>query len=186
MECATWRSLWDSLSECATSALRIIPADCPNRGGSDWLCWDHGALRGGRESGFARLLLASMLQTTLGAAFIAVLPDPLLHITSPPVTWRIVCGAFGLYHLGIFSAHLRRQRSLAQMSAVQKVVTIASVPVIALKLAVGRGFLLNFAYPIYYLGLIWLLAVGCYAFVLILFDDGNHSQNASTTKRRRN
>jgi hypothetical protein len=131
------------------------------------------AIREWHGKGLARLLLASILQTTLGAAFFALIPDPLSHLVSMDSMWRIACGAFGLYHLGIWAQHVVRQRSLATMGAVQKIVTIASMPVIALKLCVGLGFLLRHAYPIYYLGLTWLLGVGCYAFILILFDDGD-------------
>jgi hypothetical protein len=129
------------------------------------------ALRRGRDGRFRRLFLASMLQTTLGAAFFAALPDPLAHLMSLDTMWRVACGSFGLYHLAIITLHVVRQNSLVRMGAVQSMITIASLPVIALKLAVGAGYLIAYAYPIYYLGLIWLLGIGSYTFILILFDE---------------
>jgi len=135
-------------------------------------------LRHGRDAGFSRLLLASILQTTLGAALFAVVPDLLSPLLTPAMMWRVACGSFGLYHLVIFARHILRQRSLKQMSAVQLVVTIASVPIIGLKLTVGFGVLVAYAYSIYYLGLIWLLGVACYSFTLILFHDEHADDSA--------
>ncbi len=126
-------------------------------------------LRHGRDAGFARLMLTSILQTTLGAAFFALVPDLLSRLFAPVVMWRVACGSFGLYHLTIFVLHILRQRSLKQMSMVQRIVTIGSIPVICLKLSVGLGFLVAYSYSIYYLGLIWMLGIACYAFTLILF-----------------
>jgi len=140
-------------------------------------------LRHGRDGGFSRLLLASILQTTLGAALFAVVPDLLSPLLTPTSMWRVACGSFGLYHLAIFARHILRQRSLKQMSAVQRAVTIASVPVIGLKLSVGFGVLVPFAYSIYSLGLIWLLGIACYSFTLILFHD-EHAHDSTRGARR--
>lgn len=49
-------------------------------------------------------------------------------------------------------------------------ITLLSFPVVGLKLAVGLGFLLSYAYDIYFLGLLWLIGVSAYLFALILFD----------------
>jgi hypothetical protein len=140
-------------------------------------------LRHGRDAGFSRLLLASILQTTLGAALFAVVPDFLSHLLTPAVMWRVACGSFGLYHLTIFARHIFRQHSLKQMSAVQRVVTVASVPIIGLKLSVGFGVLVAYAYSIYYLGLVWLLGIACYSFALILFHD-EHAHASARGERR--
>jgi hypothetical protein len=89
--------------------------------------------------------------------------------------WRVACSTFGIYHLVIFALHVVRQRSVKQMSALQKTLTAASVPVIGLKLSVGLGYLVSYAYSIYYLGLIWQLVIACSAFAIVLFhveDDG--------------
>ena len=135
-------------------------------------------LRHGRDAGFSRLLLASILQTTLGAALFAVVPDLLSPLLKPAVMWRVACGGFGLYHLTIFARHILRQRSLKQMGAVQIVVTITSLPVIGLKLGVGFGFFVAYAYSIYYLGLVWLLGIACYSFTLLLFHDDDPARGA--------
>ena len=129
------------------------------------------AVRAGRHTRSSRLFLASVLQTTLGAAFFALLPDFLSRLLAPDAMWRIACGTFGLYHLAIFMAHLVKQHPLRKMSALQRSLTFASVPVIGLKLSVGLGFFLPYAYSIYYLGLLWLLGVACYAFAIIVFED---------------
>ncbi len=42
---------------------------------------------------------------------------------------------------------------------------------VGLKLAVGLGHLLAYAYGIYLLGLLWLIGVAGYLFTMILFDD---------------
>ena len=48
---------------------------------------------------------------------------------------------------------------------------MASFPVVGVKLAVAPGFLLSYAYEIYYLGLLWLIGISAYLFVMILFDN---------------
>lgn len=140
-------------------------------------------LRQGRDGSFSRLLLASILQTTLGAALFAVVPDFLSRLLASTVMWRVACGSFGLYHLIIFGRHIVKQRSLKQMSAVQRVVTITSVAVIGLKLSVGLGYLVAYAYSIYYLGLVWLLGIGCYSFTLILFHEEEHVHASARSAR---
>ena len=50
---------------------------------------------------------------------------------------------------------------------------------VGLKIAVGLGFLLSYAYDIYYLGLLWLIGITAYLFAGLLFDQpekpGEHS-----------
>ena len=59
-------------------------------------------------------------------------------------------------------------------------ITLLSFPVAGLKLAVGLGFLLPFAYEIYYLGLLWLVGASAYLFAMILFDKlrSDHGRSA--------
>ena len=45
-----------------------------------------------------------------------------------------------------------------------------SLDVVGLKLMVGLGFMLAFAYEIYLLGLLWLIGFVGYLFTLILFQ----------------
>jgi hypothetical protein len=52
-------------------------------------------LRHGHDAGFSRLMLASILQTTLGAAFFAVVPDLLARLLAPELMWRIACAGCG-------------------------------------------------------------------------------------------
>jgi hypothetical protein len=47
------------------------------------------------------------------------------------------------------------------------------VPVIALKLAAGAGLLLDHAFSIYHLGLLWLVGVSIFFFSQILLDEGH-------------
>jgi hypothetical protein len=47
---------------------------------------------------------------------------------------------------------------------------LASLPVVGLKLAVGLGFLMPWAFEIYYLGLLWCVGIAAYLFAMILFD----------------
>jgi hypothetical protein len=83
----------------------------------------------------------------------------------------VSCGAFGLYHLYLIINHQVKQRSIRSNTPMQLVITILSFPVVGLKIAVGLGFLMSFAYDIYYLGLLWLVGVTAYLFALILLDD---------------
>ena len=80
-------------------------------------------------------------------------------------------GSFGLYHLFLIINHQARQRSIRSNTPAQLAITLLSFPVVDLKIAAGRGFLLSYAYDIYYLGLLWMLGVSAYLFAMILFDD---------------
>ena len=124
-----------------------------------------------RMGGYPRVLLLSFVQLTLGAAFFALLPDFLSALLAPEEMWRGATGSFGLYHLAIFVQHQWKRRPVWTYGAVQTVVTIASLPVIGLKLAVGAGSFLPHAYTIHYLGLLWLLGTACYGFILLLFGE---------------
>lgn len=130
-----------------------------------------------RMGGYPRILLLTFLQLTLGAAFFALLPDFLSDLLEPEAMWRVATGAFGLYHLAIFVQHQWKRRPVWTYGPVQALVTLASIPVIGLKLVVGLGLLLSYAYSIHFLGLLWLLGTACYGFVLILFsDDGAQAE----------
>ena len=84
--------------------------------------------------------------------------------------WRVVCGVFGLYHLFLILRHQIKLKSVRANTPIQLTITLLSFPVVGLKLAVGLGFLLAYAYEIYYLGLLWFIGVSAYLFAQILFD----------------
>jgi len=82
----------------------------------------------------------------------------------------VACGSFGLYHLFLIINHQAKQRSIRSNTPIQLAITLLSFPVVGLKIAVGLGYLLAYAYDIFYLGLLWLVGVTAYLFTLILFD----------------
>ncbi len=124
-----------------------------------------------RDEHFSRLGLATIMSTSLGAVLFAFLPELLSGVFSEAVTWRLANGSFGLYHLYLILWHQFRQRSIRSNTPVQWVVVFLSFWVVGLKLAVGLGHLLAYAYGIYLLGLLWLIGVAGYLFTMILFDD---------------
>ena len=123
-----------------------------------------------RDEGFSRFGLVQLLQTTFAALFFALLPDLLSNVFSMDTTWRASAGAFGLYHGFAIVNHRIRQRGLRKTTWLQIAITIASIPVVVLKLLVGLGFLMQHAYAIYYLGLLWLLGIAVFLFGMLLFD----------------
>lgn len=56
---------------------------------------------------------------------------------------------------------------------------LLSFPVVGLKIAVGLGLLMSYAYDIYYLGLLWLVGVTAYLFAIILFDEPENPDGQS-------
>ena len=127
-----------------------------------------------RGGALPRLQMAGFLQTSLGAVAFSLLPAFLMDVLpNEETTWQILCGLFGLYHLVVFINYLVKHRDLRTMALVQKSISIASVPVIGLKLAAGAGFLLEHAFSIYHLGLLWLLGVSIFFFSQILLDEGH-------------
>lgn len=123
-----------------------------------------------RDKSFAEVGLATIFGTSLGAMMFSFVPDFLAGFLSSDTAWRVACGSFGLYHLFLIINHQVRQRSVRSNTPVQLLITLLSFPVVGLKLAVGLGFLLSYAYDIYFLGLLWLIGVTAYLFALILFD----------------
>jgi hypothetical protein len=123
-----------------------------------------------RDQSFSRLGLATILGSSLGAMMFSFVPDFLGNFLSSDTTWRVACGSFGLYHLFLIINHQVRQRSIRSNTPVQLTITLLSFPVVVLKIAVGLGLLLSYAYDIYYLGLLWLVGITAYLFALILFD----------------
>ena len=124
-----------------------------------------------RDRSFAQVGLVTIFGTSLGAMMFSFVPDFLSGFLSSDIAWRVACGSFGLYHLFLIINHQARQRSIRSNTPIQLAITLASFPVVGLKLAVGLGFLLAYAYDIYYLGLLWVVGVTAYLFALILFDD---------------
>jgi hypothetical protein len=124
-----------------------------------------------RDKSFSRLGLTTILGTSLGAAMFSFVPDFLSNFLSSDTTWRVACGSFGLYHLFLIINHQAKQRSIRSNTPIQLIITLLSFPVVGLKIAVGLGFLLSYAYDIYFLGLLWLVGIAAYLFAMILFDE---------------
>lgn len=124
-----------------------------------------------KDKSFAQLGLFTILGASLGAMMFSFVPEFLGNFLSAESTWRVACGSFGLYHLFLIINHQVRQRSVRSNTPVQLAITLLSFPVTGLKIAVGLGFLLSYAYDIYYLGLLWLIGVTAYLFSMILFDN---------------
>lgn len=124
-----------------------------------------------RDAAFMALGMTTIFGTSFGAMMFALLPDLLSGLVSTEMMWRVVCGVFGLYHLFLILQHQIKQRSIRANTPVQLAITLASFPVVGVKLAVGLGFLLAYAFEIYYLGLLWLIGVSAYLFAMILFDN---------------
>lgn len=133
-----------------------------------------------RDRSFSRLGLTTILGTSLGATMFSFVPDWLGQFLSTEATWRLATGSFGLYHLLLIVNHQARQRSIRANTPVQLIITLLSFPVVGLKLAVGLGFLLQHAYAIYYLGLLWLVGVAAYLFAMILFDDATDESDSNS------
>ena len=127
-----------------------------------------------RGGALPRLQMAGFLQTSLGAVAFALLPEFFMELlASEEDAWQLLCGLFGLYHLLVFINYLSKHKNLRKMELIQKSISIASIPVIGLKLVAGAGFLLDHAYSIYHLGLLWLLGVSIFFFSQILLDEGH-------------
>lgn len=124
-----------------------------------------------RDKSFAQLGLSTILGASLGAMMFAFVPEFLEGFLSTDTAWRVACFSFGLYHLFLIINHQVRQRSIRSNTPIQWAITLSSFPVVGLKITVGLGFLLSYAYDIYYLGLLWLVGVSAYLFAMILFDN---------------
>ena len=55
---------------------------------------------------------------------------------------------------------------------------VASFPVVGLKLAVGLGFLMPWAFEIYLLGLVWCVGISGYLFSMILLESAKREVRA--------
>jgi hypothetical protein len=124
-----------------------------------------------RDVAFMSLGMTTIFGASFGAMMFSLLPDLLSGLLSTETMWRVVCGVFGLYHLFLILQHQFKQRSIRANTPIQLAITLLSFPIVGVKLAVGLGFLLAYAYEIYYLGLLWLVGVSAYLFAMILFDN---------------
>ena len=124
-----------------------------------------------RDVAFMSLGMTTIFGASFGAMMFSLLPDFLSGLLSTETMWRLVCGVFGLYHLFLILQHQYKQRSIRANTPTQLAITLLSFPVVGVKLAVGLGFLLAYAYEIYYLGLLWMVGVSAYLFAMILFDN---------------
>lgn len=124
-----------------------------------------------RDAAFMALGMTTIFGASFGAMMFALLPDLLSGLLATEIMWRVVCGVFGSYHLFLILQHQFKQRSIRANTPIQLTITLLSFPVVGAKLAVGSGYLLAYAYEIYYLGLLWLVGVSAYLFAMILFDN---------------
>ncbi len=109
---------------------------------------------------------------TLGNVIFAYLPELIAGVGwSEDTTWRACCGLFGAYHLWIFTASIFRQKVIRPQGPLELTISVVSVPVILLKLAVGGGFGLDYAYEIYLLGLVWLVGIAIFTFSLMVLEE---------------
>ncbi len=111
--------------------------------------------------------LLGIFAAALSALFFAFFPELILGgFPESHSDWRLVCGVFGVFHLLVSAPAVfipqRRTREEA-------ILVVLSQPSIWLKIAVGAGFLLPYAYQIYLLGLIWMLGVSMFYFVRYVF-----------------
>ncbi len=98
------------------------------------------------------------LTSAVGIVMFAFVPQLLSGAFADESTmWRVACGLFGVYHVAIFVfgsiQHLRERPA----TAFEFVFAVCSVPVMGLKLSVAAGVLVDSAYYIYLLGLVWLI-----------------------------
>ena len=120
----------------------------------------------------ARNTIFHLLYTSLGVFCLSVFPlliqpafKDLLLID------RICCPLMGLWHgYGSTRAFVESRRNeLALPSRSAMVFATGSYLLLALGLAVGFGWLLDFSTLVYFVGLGWLLAVAISAFISLLF-----------------
>lgn len=121
------------------------------------------------DNKFSRLAVVTIFGTTGGALIFAFIPDLLMNIMKTKTAWRVACGTFGIYHLGLIFNHQIRQLQFKKNSPTQLAIVILSIfPVVFLKIAVGFGFFLNYANEIFLLGLVWCIFIPLYLFAMII------------------
>lgn len=121
------------------------------------------------DNKFSRLAVITIFGTTGGALIFAFIPDLLMNILKTETAWRVACGTFGFYHLGLIFNHQIRQLQFKKNSPTQLTIVILSIfPVVFLKIAVGFGFFLNYSQEIFLLGLVWCIFIPLYLFAMII------------------
>ena len=124
-----------------------------------------------KDRRFSRLALTTIFGTSVGAMLFAFIPELLSNSLGHETSWRIACGTFGLYHLFLIINHQARQLQFKSNTPIQLVIVILSIfPVVSLKLAVGLGFFISFAYDIFLLGLLWCIFIPAYLLARILLE----------------
>jgi hypothetical protein len=129
-----------------------------------------------RTDRLPRLQLVGFLQNSLAVLLFSLLPEFLVQTFGHAiVVMRVLCCVLTLYHLGIMTNYVHKQRNLLAMSLVQKSITLLFVPVIILKLSVASGFFLGYAVNVFYFALLWHLCVGIYIFAQIVLLEASNS-----------
>lgn len=96
-------------------------------------------------------------------SFFALFPELVLgHFPESTSEWRLVCGVFGLVHFGLATPTLLCNSTRTKEEVI---LVVISQPSIWLKIPVGAGFLIDYSYQIYLLGLVWMLGVSMFYFV---------------------
>ncbi len=125
-----------------------------------------------KDQRFPRLALSTILATSVGAMLFAYVPGLLQNSLGPDLSWKVANGSFGLYHLFLIINHQARQLQFQANTPIQLVIVVLSVfPVVGLKLAVGLGYLMAYAYDIFLLGLLWCIFIPAYLLARILVAD---------------
>ena len=133
-----------------------------------------------RTEPLARLQLIGFLLNSLGVVVFSLLPELLVGFFGDTIlNWRGLCFFLAIYHLSIMINHIGTQRNLLAMSWFQKLVTLFSLPIITLKLAVAAGYLQTYAPNVFYLALLWHLWIAIYIFSqILLHNTGSESGDA--------
>lgn len=125
-----------------------------------------------KDHQFSRLAVATILGTSAGALLFSFIPEFLLGIFNNNLSWQIACGTFGVYHLILIINHQARQLQFKKNTPTQLVIVILSLfPVVGLKLAVGLGFLIQYADKVFFLGLLWCIFIPLYLFGRIILEN---------------
>ena len=125
-----------------------------------------------KDRHFSRLALSTIFATSVGAMLFAYVPELLQRPLGEEMSWRVANGSFGLFHLFLIINHQSRQLQFKKNTPVQLLIVVLSVfPVVSLKLAVGLGYLVAYAYDVYLLGLLWCIFIPAYLMARILLED---------------
>ncbi len=121
-----------------------------------------------------RRQMLGFMQSSIGTLAFALLPDFVFALpVSEKLSWQILGGLFGAYHLFIYVFFLSGYGDFRKMPPIQIAVCIASIPVIGAKLLLGLGLFTALAPNIYHLGLLWTIGVSIFFFVQVILNEAS-------------